>query len=63
MNQRDFNGKYYSVQAKREGRNQPWTEWISVYDFDKAIEKAKYVEKAGYIARIVEKGVKSKCIV
>jgi hypothetical protein len=55
MNQRDFNGKYYSVQAKREGRNQPWTEWISVENFDRAIEKAKNVEKVGYRARIVER--------
>lgn len=48
--------KRYLVQAKRKNSKEPWTDWTTVDDYDRAVEHAKRVEELGYCSKITYKG-------
>ena len=44
--------KRYHVMAKRRNKDQPWSEWTLVNNYNRAEEHARYVEEVGYAANI-----------
>ena len=52
----EYRYKRYIIQAKRKGKNQAWTDWTLVDNYDDAVKHAKKIKEIGYRSRIVDKG-------
>lgn len=60
MKKFQYRHKRFSVEAKRKGTDEKWSEWTIVDDYDEAVKHRNRAAELGYCARIIDTGERNK---